>query len=448
MKAKIYLVGGAVRDLALGLVPHDYDFVAVGASEEDFQGFEMVGQDFPVFLEPTHGWEVALARLERKNGIGYTGFTCETKGVTLEEDLMRRDLTINSMAVEVDWEATVRLGKPIQIGEVIDPFGGIQDLNSKTLTNVSNAFREDPLRVLRVCRFLSKYPEFEMSTRLLNEMIACSHELDELTPERVWAEVEKTFETEQPTRFFEILLSIKLRSETQGFSFTMFEDLFNLTKAESKNDYHQEANAFVHTMMVLEDAVQRYQELPQKEKNAIFLACLMHDLGKWPTLRDTGKMHGHEKDGIPYVKDFCERFKVSKMQKEVALIMTEYHLRVHQILGRGKDKPSKPNRIMQFFESTNALKKPEQFKLMLKACESDHRGRISKEPVTVYNQRPFLEACLEAVLNYSTKELSEKLLEEGVRGPVIGQRIREQRINEIRKVQQSWSDKFKNEKEQ
>lgn len=432
MKAKIYLVGGAVRDMIMGLNPHDYDFVAVGASEEDFKNWEMVGKDFPVFLDPVHGWEVALARTERKTGNGYGGFTVETKGVSLEDDLSRRDLTINAMAWEVNWSETIREGKPALIGPLNDPFYGRESLKNNELKEVSGAFQEDPLRVLRVCRFLAKWPNFHASTSLIEQMLNCSTELDYLTPERIWLETEKALLCKKPARYFEMLNDLH-----KTVQFKMFNDLFNLEKAALINDHHQEANAFVHTMMVLESAMDSIT-LDDKDRIAVGFACLMHDLGKWPTMEATGKMHGHEKDGIPYVQDFCEKYKVPSLYKKVALMTTEYHLKVHNILGRGSNSASKPSSVMKLFERTSALNKPHDFKLMLRACEADHKGRISIETGKPYNQRPYLEECLDAVRAVQTKPISEKMLQEGKSGLIIGEAIRLARLNAIREVQLKW----------
>lgn len=432
MKAKIYLVGGAVRDMLMGLKPHDFDFVAVGALEEDFKGWEMVGKDFPVFLDPVHGWEVALARTERKTGNGYGGFTVNTKGVTLEDDLSRRDLTINAMAWEVNWIETIQQGSPVLVGSLIDPFYGRESLKNNELKEVSGAFQEDPLRVLRVCRFLAKWPNFNASTSLIEQMLNCAEELDHLTTERIWLETEKALLCQKPRRYFEMLKDLH-----KLVKFKTFEDLFNLEKAALINDHHQEANAFVHTMMVLEAAMDSI-DYDDKDCIAVGFACLMHDLGKWPTMEATGKMHGHEKDGMPYVQEFCKKYKVSSLNKRVALMTTEYHLKVHNILGRGANSPSKPTSVMKLFESTSALNKPHEFKLMLLACEADHKGRISIETGKPYNQRPYLEECLDAVRSVQTKPISEKMLQEGKSGLLIGEAIRRARLNAIREVQIKW----------
>lgn len=238
MNVKFYLVGGACRDILIGVTPKDFDFVVVGASPEYFQNYQTVGNDFPVFLQPTHKWEVALARIECKEGVGYTGFTTECDGVTLEEDLSRRDLTCNAIAIEVDWEATVTLGELVTIGTWIDPFNGRQDIKDKVLRHTTESFTEDPLRVLRVARFLSRFgDEWQVAdeTSWLCYNMADSGTLSELTPERVWLETVKAMGAEKPSLYFEQCLRLNL-----------FEEVNSMYGIPQKPNHHPEVETFLY----------------------------------------------------------------------------------------------------------------------------------------------------------------------------------------------------------
>jgi tRNA nucleotidyltransferase (CCA-adding enzyme) len=240
MTIKYYLVGGACRDLILGVESHDYDFVVVGTNAEDFNSYSLVGKDFPVYLEPTHNWEVALARVERKVGNGYSGFDIDCNNITLEEDLSRRDLTINSIAIEVDWEATVLKGVPVTKGTWIDPFKGIQDIEDTVLRHTSAAFSEDPTRCLRVARFLSRFGlEWRISKELLKLMddIYYSGSLNFLTPERVWLETQKALTERIPSLYFSTL-----------YRYRLFEEIDALYGVPQKKLHHPEVEDFIERL--------------------------------------------------------------------------------------------------------------------------------------------------------------------------------------------------------
>lgn len=431
---KYYLVGGAVRDMVMGVPYNDYDFVVVGATPSDFSNWKSVGNDFPVFLEPTHGWEVSLARTERKIGVGYTGFETEWNGVTLEQDLSRRDLTINSMAIEVVFDVSVLAGSPVTVGEVIDPFNGMDDISKKLLRHTSEAFIEDSVRVLRVARFLAKFDKYWTDG---SDHWKCSKELhtllesvdvDDLTPERVWLEMYKSFKEDNPSAFFD--------------NMSVWNNLFSLWdsmwKTPQKPDFHPEGNVGIHTGMVMDYATKTWHD-PE-----IVFAALCHDFGKPTCWGKYGNAHGHEVAGLPLINEFCDKWKVPNSYRELALITCEFHTKVHGCMSRGTNGWMKPKSIMKLFEDTGALKKPERFRKMLKACEADAKGRgagaeqIAEFESKPYLQREYLEDCLIAALGYNSKPLSEKMLAEGKTGVIIGQTIRQEKIKLIREVQNKW----------
>ena len=429
MNVKYYLVGGYVRDTLLGLKPRDADFVVVGADTKYMlsEGFKPVGEGFEVYLHPITGDEFALARKERKIGVGYNGFECEWEGVTLEEDLSRRDLTINAMAqeVEVHTDGTFNI-----IGELVDPFIGVLDLTNKYLRETTEAFSEDPLRVLRVARFLSRYKDFQVAPSLLEacKRVYISGELEYLTPERVWLEMEKALKEKYPERFFKSLVD---------FDFPLMKHFRDMIITVENNPYHQEKNVFIHTMMVLKHAAENWND------SEINFACLLHDISKPECYREFGNSHGHDKMGVSLVEEFCKKWKVPNNYRDLAKVVCEQHQRIHTVMGRDKNNWSKPKSIMSIFEDSGALRSPERFKKVLKACESDAKGRTGLSAKDYYYQREYLEDCLNSVINLDTKEISSKLIENGKCGKVIGLEIRAARINEIRKVQKRWKEKFK-----
>lgn len=419
---KVYLVGGAVRDTLLGLEPKDRDYCVVGSSPEEMLslGFKEVGKDFPVFLHPVTGDEYALARTERKVGIGYKGFECSWEGVTLEEDLYRRDLTINSIAIEVNPENVLET-----IGDHIDPCNGMYDIENKILRPTSIHFMEDPVRLLRAARFLARYKDFSPDVSLITKGIDMEHsgELDNLVPDRVWKELEKTLHEPHPERFFEFLIEFNIP----------FMEIFSYMKATVEgNLWHQEDNVFVHTMMVLKHANETWCD------HEINFACLMHDVAKPICYSERGNGHGHDNEGISLIEDWCTTYKVPNNYRDLAKIVCEQHQKIHSILGRGTNRGAKPKSIMKIFEQTSALTKPERFNKLLKACESDSKGRISVNVTEDYAQAEYLLKCLEAVLSLDTKTISKEMLAKGKKGVMIGEEIRVQRINKIRGVQNKW----------
>ncbi|AUR86324.1 hypothetical protein NVP1084O_117 [Vibrio phage 1.084.O._10N.261.49.F5] len=441
---QFYLVGGACRDILMGLEPKDYDFVVVGASPQDMidKGYKQVGKDFPVFLEPTHGWEVALARTERKTGIGYGGFETEWNGVTLEEDLARRDLTINSIAIEVDWDETVKFyfGKPVTKGILIDPFYGEAGIVLKVLAPTTDAFEEDPLRVIRSSRFLARYEDFTASDELMrvSNKLSLQGNLDELTPERVWLEFEKVLGEKNPSRFFDFLSDIGWK----GLPTCMYK----MKAIREGNDHHPEPSIWDHTMQVVNHAAQTWGD-PE-----VTFSCVTHDFGKPLCYSERDNGYGHEEEGLPFIEEWCERIRTPKRFKELALMVCKHHQKVHACMGRGHNSWVRPKSIMKMFEETAALSKPERFLKLLKACESDSKGRgldesetyeFTKEyfrEVKLYPQRRYLEECLYAAINVDTKQISSKMLEEGKKGTLIGEEIRVARISAIRGVQNKWKN--------
>lgn len=418
---EVYLVGGAVRDNILGLNPKDKDYVVVDSSPKEMLslGYKEVGKDFPVFLHPETGYEYALARTERKIGLGYTGFDCDWEGVTLLEDLSRRDLTINSMA------------QCLETGEIIDPFNGRSDLHHKVLRHTTEAFGEDPLRLLRVARFLARFGEkwvIAPETLCLMDNLSATGELLSLTPERVWKETEKALGEEVPSLYFKTLLPYN----------ELFYDLDLMHITEQRLDHHPEGNVFIHTMLVVDYAAKQ-----GFSKEEVF-SCLTHDFGKYTSQEKYGTAHGHESEGLTSINEFCDKWKVPNKYRELALLVCEYHTKIHGCLGRGSNKGMRAKSIMKLFEDTGAIKKPERFKQILNCCVADARGRGKGEvQIKEFESKPYLQAdylteCLNAVINTNTKNISKKLLANGKDGVTIGLEIRAERIKSIRGVQNTW----------
>lgn len=423
---KFYMVGGAVRDLMLGVKQKDFDFVVVGATPDDFSEWKQVGKDFPVFLHPTTGWEVALARTERKTGRGHTDFSVETNDVTLEEDLSRRDLTINSVAIEVDFDTSVALGEPVLLGSFIDPFNGVSDAKANVLRHTSAAFSEDPLRVLRVARFLSRLPEWTVAEETVEMMMGM--DLSHLTPERVWLETLKSLGENKPSVYFEKL--------------SKWCDVFPVWRqmqvTPQRLDHHPEGDVATHVGMVMGYAAETYKD------TEITFAALCHDFGKPVCWELYGNAYGHEDTGLSLIESFCDKWKVPNRYEKLALMTCKYHTKIHGCLGRSSNKGMRPKSIMKLFEDTGALRNPEMFLKMLKVCEADSRGRgkgveqINEFRTRPYPQREFMEQCLNVVLRFNTKQLSEDLLANGKSGVIIGETIRQERIKLIRGIVNNW----------
>jgi tRNA nucleotidyltransferase (CCA-adding enzyme) len=406
---KVYLVGGSVRDTLMGLEPHDRDYVVCGSTPEELLslGFKQCGQDFPVFLHPQTNEEYALARTETKDGVGYQGFNCQFgPEVTLEEDLSRRDLTINAIAQD------------IETGEIIDPFNGQQDIKDKILRATTDSFKEDPLRVLRLARFLAKFgPEWDVSTKtevLVNDLWRTG-EIQTLTPERIWLETVKAFNTKHPSLYFNYL-------DDMG----VFPEYDQGVHHPQPVEHHPEIFVGNHIDLVMDYAAQNFND-PE-----ITFACLCHDMGKHPTYTTTGKFHGHEQAGLEIVTQLCDRLKVPKSFRELALMTTEFHTHSHKAF------EMKPKSIMSLFEKTNAITKTERFEKFLKACKADSKGRGEPRGSDPYPQSDFLKECLLIVKAVDTKLISSKMLAEGKSGHMIGEAIRVARINAIRKFKKEW----------
>lgn len=422
---KVYLVGGAVRDQLLGKEPEDKDYVVVGATPEIMEGMSMklVGKDFPVYLNKL-GEEYALARTEKSTGRGYQDFECSfSQDVTLEEDLGRRDLTINAMSICCETQT------------LVDPYKGALDLANRLLNPTTKAFKEDPVRVLRAARFNATFPDFTYSSVLQDycDQMYVAGDLDYLTPERVWKELHKALRTKKPSIFFE-----KLRP------YRLFSELNALWGIDQNPEHHPEIDCFVHTMLVVDYAAHFLGD-PE-----IVFACLMHDLGKAPSFKEYGNFHGHEEAGLPLIESFCMQWKVPNTYRDLALLVCKHHTKIHGVCGRNLQNWSRPKSIYNLFASTNAIAKPARFIKVLKACISDSHGRgATPEQIKAFESKPYpqkeyLEECLQAVINLDTKAISAKILAEGKKdGKFIGEQIRVARIDAIRSVQRKWKEQMK-----
>jgi len=352
---KIFTVGGAVRDALLGLPVKDRDHVVVGATPEEMttKGYRPVGRDFPVFLHPKTQEEYALARTERKSGHGYHGFTFHaTPEVTLEEDLARRDLTINAIAQDQD-------------GRLIDPFNGQADLSTRVLRHVGPAFAEDPVRILRVARFAARFPDFTIAagTMALMRQMVESGEVDHLVPERVWAELAKNLSECRCSRFFEVL-------DACGALERLFPELAALKGVPQRADYHPEGDAWIHTRMVLDAAAEITPDL------AVRFAALLHDLGKALTPADQLPRHpGHESRGIRPAQQLCERLRVPSECRDLALLAIRHHGQIHQL---ERADGMRPDTIARLLREMDAFRRPERFEKLLLVCAADHAGRTGE----------------------------------------------------------------------
>ena len=357
---KIYAVGGAVRDELLGLPVKDRDYVVVGASPEQMvaQGFRPVGKDFPVFLHPKTHEEYALARTERKTARGYKGFQVyAAPEVTLEQDLARRDLTINAIARDED-------------GNLIDPYGGKADLEAGILRHVSPAFVEDPVRILRVARFCARFPQFNVAPEtlaLMREMVA-NGEVDALVPERVWQELAKGLMEATPSR-----MVLALRE--CGALAKILPEIECLFGVPQPPKHHPEVDTGVHVMMVVDYSAAQNYPLPVR------FAALTHDLGKGTTSADILPRHiGHEERSVNLVKALCKRIKVPNDSRDLALIVARFHGKMHRV------EEMRPDTVMRLLQDTDAIRQPERFESFLLTCECDSRGR------TGFESRPFPQA--------------------------------------------------------
>ncbi len=402
-----YLVGGAVRDKLLGYPFSERDWVVVGATPEAMEadGFRPVGKDFPVFIHPRTGEEYALARTERKTGRGYKGFHFHTgPDVGLEDDLARRDLTINAMARDRD-------------GNLVDPFDGRRDLEERLLRHVSPAFSEDPLRVLRVARFAARYHHlgFVVAAETLGLMreLAVSGELEALTPERVWTELNKALSERSPRVFVEVLRQC-------GALRALLPEVDRLFGVPQRADYHPEVDTGTHILMSLD----RSAELSDDPR--VRFAVLVHDLGKGTTSSEILPRHiGHEERGIDLVHSLCDRLRVPNEYRELAVPVTRLHLLCHKAF------ELRPVTLLRLFQAADAFRKPERFELVLRAVEADARGREGFAD-TPYPQGRWLRELLAHLQTLSPRPFVDK----GLKGAAIGEaldRAREEAIRDFRR---------------
>ena len=398
----IYLVGGAVRDSLLGRPVAERDWVVVGATPEELQarGFTPVGRDFPVFLHPHTREEHALARLERKTGPGYRGFVTEfAPDVTLEQDLARRDLTINAMAQATD-------------GHLIDPHGGRADLERRVLRHVSPAFVEDPVRILRIARFLARFAHLGFSvaaeTLELMRQMSASGELDALVPERVWRELERLLGEPTPRAGIELLREC-------GALRIVLPELDALFGVPQSPKWHPEVDTGEHVLLALQVAAGRAAPV------SVRFAVLMHDLGKALTPRSEWPKHiAHEARGVPAIESLCQRLRVPQEHRDLALLASRFHTHVH----RGLELRAAT--LLEVLESADAFRRPGRFAELLEVCECDARGRLgfADQP---YPQRARFEQALEAA-SATTLHPDER---EGLVGAAIGERLRRKRLAAI-----------------
>ncbi|KVT31363.1 multifunctional CCA addition/repair protein [Burkholderia ubonensis] len=353
---RVYAVGGAIRDELLGVPVQDRDYVVVGATPEQMvaQGFKPVGKDFPVFLHPRTHEEYALARTERKTAAGYHGFQFYyAPDVTLDEDLARRDLTINAMAREVSPDGSLA-------GPVIDPFDGQADLRARVFRHVSDAFVEDPVRILRIARFAARFTGFTVAgdTLALMRRMVDAGEVDALVAERVWQEFARGLMEARPSRMFDALREC-------GALARILPEVDALWGVPQRADYHPEVDTGVHVMMVVDHAAKQGYSL------AVRFAALTHDLGKATTPEDVLPRHiGHEGRSVDLLKPLCDRLRVPNECRDLALVVAREHGNLHRVMEMGAAA------LVRLFERTDALRKPARFAEMVQACEADARGRL------------------------------------------------------------------------
>ena len=395
---KIYLVGGAVRDQLLNLPVKDRDWVVVGATPETLlqQGYQQVGKDFPVFLHPDTHEEYALARTERKSGSGYTGFTCyAAPDVTLEDDLQRRDLTINAIAYSAK-------------GEYIDPYHGIDDIHAKLLRHVSDAFSEDPLRVLRVARFAARFAPlgFTIAPETLSFMqeMTNSGELNALTAERVWKETEKALHSQAPQVYFEILHQC-------GALKILFPEINALFGVPAPKKWHPEIDTGIHTMMVLAMASRLTDDI------AVRFSALCHDLGKGVTpVENWPHHHGHGPAGVPLVEALCQRYRIPNQIRDLAKLAAKYHDHLHRI------ERMRPSKIIRLFDAIDAWRKPERVDQLAIISEADARGRQGTENLP-YPQGVFFRQAFKVASQVDVKSIVSR----GLKGSAIREALTKQR---------------------
>lgn len=401
---KTYLVGGAVRDELLGRTVADRDWVVIGATPEVLlaKGYRQIGNDFPCFLHPETKDEYALARTEKKSGRGYKGFVCDfSPEVTLEEDLSRRDLTINAIAKTPG-------------GNYVDPYGGMEDIKNRVLKHVSDAFAEDPLRVLRVARFAARYAELGFQvhpdTLLLMSQLVKQGELAELTSERVWKEVSRALTENRPSEFFRTLRKC-------GALNILFPEIDRLFGVPQPPLHHPEIDTGEHVMLVIDEARQRFNE------PIITWAALMHDLGKGITPKNEWPQHiRHEIKGVPLVEQVCERYKLPKDYRTLAVLASEHHLRCHKLLEmKGKS-------ILRLLEVLDGFRRPKRVEHFARVCEADARGRLGMADRD-YPQSLLLIKCNEVACDIDIRPL----IDAGYEGLRLAEQIRRLRLSAIKR---------------
>lgn len=407
---KVYLVGGAVRDRLLGLAEGDRDYVVVGATPERMRaaGYKPVGKDFPVFLHPRTGEEYALARTERKTAPGYQGFVFHADpSVTLEQDLQRRDFTINAIAMDED-------------GALIDPFDGSGDIEARVLRHVSPAFAEDPVRILRGARFLARFAPLGFAVApqtlaLMREMVA-NGEVDHLVPERVWQELRRALEQERPSACLGLLREC-------GALARLLPEVDALYGVPQRPEFHPEIDAGLHTQMVCDMAAQL---APGNAR--VGFAALTHDLGKALTSKDILPRHiDHERAGLPAVRAVCERYKVPNDFRELALIACREHLNIHRF------DELRAETVHDLLARCDGFRQPGRIAELAQVCEADKRGRLGCQDGDYPQARRLLELH-RAALAVSTAQLDLS----GLAGPQIGEALRKARIAAIGQARKSW----------
>ena len=404
---KTYLVGGAVRDKLLDYPVHERDWVVVGATPEQMLqlGYQQVGKDFPVFLHPETHEEYALARTERKTAPGYKGFVVHADpDVTLEQDLQRRDLTINAIAMD-------------ETGQLVDPYHGQRDLQQKILRHVSEAFSEDPVRILRVARFAARYAHLgftlaDETLALMQSMVAAG-EVDALIPERVWQEMQRALGERNPEVFIQVL------RDCHGLEKILpeIDCLYGIPQPEQ---FHPEIDTGVHTMMVLQQAVKL------SHKTTVRFAALVHDLGKCLTPKQYWPSHrGHEEKGVPVIEKLCQRLRIPNEHKDLAVLASRFHLNVHRAF------ELRPDTLVKILEKLDGLRKPERFEDFLLVCSADIHGRKELEDQP-YPQADYFRQAMATVRDVDISELKQQNLD----GKAMAEGIRRLRVEAIKTLKE------------
>lgn len=404
---KVYLVGGAVRDQLLGIPVHERDWVVVGSTPQHLLNnkFRQVGRDFPVFLHPQTNEEYALARTERKSAPGYYGFECDfSSTVTLEEDLGRRDLTINAMAMDDN-------------GQIIDPFHGQADLKNKILRHVSPAFIEDPVRILRVARFAARFHSlgFKLAneTRILMYAMVKRGELSHLVPERVWQELQRSLEEKNPEQFI-------LTLRACGALDVVLPELNNLFGVPNPCEFHPEIDSGIHTLMVLKASTLLTAD------PVVRFAALVHDLGKASSPMNTWpKHHGHEDRGVEIIESLCARLRIPNQYRKLATLVSRFHLNIHRLF------ELRANTIVKLLEQCDAFRRPQLFYNLLIACQADVQGRgLSVE----YPQRRLWTT----IVSECAKVCPQVLIDQGYEGKAIKDALHQRRVACVELILTSW----------